>query len=112
MKTIAAYGNETKWLREIREWWKIAQNDKALQGITHATQKAGKYPLVWDGTDQQGNGVANGTYTIWIQVGSEHGANVAKSAKITCGPTPATATIPANGAFLETKIKYGPTEEQ
>ena len=94
------------------EWWKLAKDDKALQAVTHATQKAGKYPLVWDGTDQKGNGVANGTYVIWVQVASEHGANVAKSVKIDCGTTPATAKIPATAAFLEVPIKYGPAEEQ
>ena len=86
------------------------QNDKSLQAVTHATQKAGKYPLVWDGTDQKGDGVANGTYTIWVQVASEHGANVARSAKIECGPKPASASIAASSAFLEVPITYGPAE--
>ena len=53
--------------------------------MTHATQQAGKYPLTWDGTDQQGAGVPLGKYKIWVEVAAEHGPYSAKFAVIDCG---------------------------
>ena len=108
VKTIGAWGNEQRWMRELREWWKIAGSDRALQTISHATQRAGSYPLSWDGTDQKGNGVPLGKYTIWIEVAAEHGPHSVKSGSITLDRQPASITIAATDAFNEVKVQYGP----
>jgi thiamine biosynthesis lipoprotein len=108
VKTLAAYGNNAKWLREMREWWKLASNDRKLQSVTHATQRAGKYPLVWDGTNQQGAGVPLGKYTVWVEVGSEHGPYAARFASIDLGKGPATAVIGRSSAFSDVALTYGP----
>lgn len=107
VKTLAAFGNETKWLAEMREWWKLAKDNRALRSITRATQRAGKYPVQWDGTDQRGNGVPLGTYKLWVEVAAEHGPYACKSATITLGRESTTATINKSAAFAEVKITYG-----
>lgn len=108
VKTLAAYGNEQKWLKEMKEWWKMAASDKKLLAITHATQAAGAYPLMWDGTNQKGSGVPLGKYNIWVEVGAEDGPYSAKFASIELGPKPATAKINKSAAFNEVAIAYGP----
>jgi thiamine biosynthesis lipoprotein ApbE len=106
IKTIGAWGNERKYLRDIREWWKHARVDSSLQGITHATQRAGRYPLVWDGTDQKGKAVPTGTYSLWIEVAAEDGPHAAKSIPITCGQSPDTFTLTGTKAFKDVSITY------
>ena len=108
VKTLAAFGNDPEWLPDMRQWWKLAHGDRRLQGVTHATQRAGKYPLSWDGTDQKGGGVPLGKYTVWVEVGSEHGPYSAKFASIDLGSSPARATIAQSAAFSDVTLAYGP----
>jgi hypothetical protein len=44
-----------------------------LSSISSATRSAGKYTLVWDGTDDKGKKVPSGKYTIYIEAAREHG---------------------------------------
>jgi thiamine biosynthesis lipoprotein len=108
VKTLAAFGNEERYWHDMRQWWKLAQDDEAIQRVTHATQRAGKYPLAWDGTDQKGNGVPLGKYTIWVEVAAEHGPYAARFAAIELGKEPARVTIGASAAFKDVVISYGP----
>jgi hypothetical protein len=96
----------------MREWWKLAQNDRTIQSVAHATQRAGKYPLSWDGTDQKGNGVPLGQYKIWVEVSAEHGPYGVKFASIVLGKDPAQAKISASSAFNDVSITYGPGDKQ
>lgn len=107
VKTLGAWGNEMKYVKEMREWWKLAQNDRSLQSVTHATQRAGKYPVTWDGKDQKGKAVPTGTYTLWIEVAAEKGPHVAKSVQIVCDTKESTATLAASAAFKDVAIRYG-----
>ncbi len=108
VRTLGAWGNERKYEGLVREWWKLAKDDPTLMSVTHATQKAGKYSVMWDGKDQQGKAVAPGTYSVWVEVAAEKGPHVAKSATIECGTDAATSRIEASSAFLEVSIHYGP----
>lgn len=112
VKTIGAWGNEARWMKDVQEWWKVAKDDTSLQKISRATMKPGKYKVAWDGTDQKGNGVPPGQYKVWVQVAAEHGPNVAKSTTIDCGKTAAKASIAASSAFKAVPISYGPVENQ
>jgi thiamine biosynthesis lipoprotein ApbE len=108
VKTLAAFGDETKYLKEIRQWWKFARNDRKLQSVTHATQRASTYPLTWDGTDQAGEKVPAGAYTLWVEVASEDGPHAAKSIKLDCGTAEVKTTLTATAAFKDVLITYGP----
>ena len=108
VKTLAAYGNDSQYWPDMRQWWRVAQDDRSLRSVTHATRPAGKYPLSWDGTDQRGRGVPLGTYKVWVEVSSEHGPYAAKFATIDLGRSPARATIGASSAFGAVTLAYGP----
>jgi thiamine biosynthesis lipoprotein len=112
VKTLGAFGNDPKYWHDMREWWKLAQNDRTIQSVAHATQRAGKYPLSWDGTDQKGNGVPLGQYKIWVEVSAEHGPYGVKFASIVLGKDPAQAKISASSAFNDVSITYGPGDKQ
>ena len=108
VKTLAAYGDERRWLTEMKEWWKFAANNKALLSTTHATQAAGNYPLAWDGTNEKGSGVPLGKYNIWVEVGAEHGPYSVKFAAIEVGQKLVTGKINKSSAFDEVALRYGP----
>ena len=104
-------GKEAKYLKDMRAWWKWGSKDaQMVKAVTRATRLPGQYTLVWDGKDQLGNAVKPGTYTIWLEVASDHGPRASGSGKIVCGKDPTTGTIDKTASFNLTNLTYGPKE--
>jgi thiamine biosynthesis lipoprotein ApbE len=109
VRTVAVWGRERKYLRELRVWWKIAQTQPEWAAtVTRATRNAGQHRIEWDGKDDQGQPLPMGTYTLTIEADREHGTYAIQHGTIVCGKTAATGTIPAGTEFGETQLSYGP----
>lgn len=109
VRTVAVWGRERKYLRELRAWWKIAQTQPEWAAtVTRATRNAGQHRIDWDGRDDQGQPLPMGTYTITIEAAREHGTYAIQHAPIVCGKTAARGAIPAGTEFGETQLTYGP----
>lgn len=107
VKTLAVWGNQDRWLKQMDFWSKVYKAQPSLAAsVTRATRAAGKYELKWDGTDQLGRPVPQGTYVVWVEVSYEHGARAGKSAAIRCSDGPASVTLDATDAFDATPIAY------
>src|SRR5262249_32922270 len=107
LRTLAVWGNNAKYLRDLTNWWKFAQNDRDLQkAITRATRAPGKYQLSWDGKDAQGKAVAQGTYTIRIETHREHGKHTLQTGPIECLGEAAKATLEKNAEIEATLVEY------
>ena len=107
VKTLAVWGNDEKWLRQMDHWSKIAKGEPSLIAkVTRATREAGKYQLDWDGTDTQGRKVPQGRYDVWVEVSYEHGARVGKNARIECGAGPQRVALDATDGFDVTPIEF------
>ncbi len=107
--TLAVWGNERKYLRDLTAWWRIAGNDAALvKSVTRATRPVGKYSFTWDGTDQAGKPVPQGKYTLNIETAFEHGGHVTKSAVLPCTTEKSTTTLAESKHFASTTIDYQP----
>jgi thiamine biosynthesis lipoprotein len=78
VRQIALWYNKDRYLHEMRSWYSayyaasMSGNDN-LTSSTSATRSAGKYTLKWDGKDDKGNLVKQGTYTVYIEAAREHG---------------------------------------
>lgn len=109
VRTVAVWGRERKYLRELRVWWKLAQTQPEWAAtVTRATRNAGQHRIEWDGKDDQGQPLPMGTYTLTIEASREHGTYAIQRGTIVCGKTAATGTIPAGTEFGETQLSYGP----
>jgi thiamine biosynthesis lipoprotein len=80
--------NKPKYLDEMRSWYatfyeKFSAADNNISSTTSATRSAGKYTLKWDGKDDKGDLVKQGTYNIYIEVAREHGTYQLMSQAIT-----------------------------
>jgi hypothetical protein len=76
VKTISLWyeqsGKGQRWLSDLRQW--AAVSDRAVDATTSgATQVAGDYTVVWDGTSLDGTPVAQGDYVLFIEAAREHG---------------------------------------
>ncbi len=109
VRTLAVWGDKWKYLEELTDWWRFARNDRALNTTaTRATRPAGEYRVAWNGLDDTGNPMPQGSYKINVEVSREHGTYARKSGTIACAAAPATITLPETAEFAPIVIAYGP----
>lgn len=89
-------GKGTRWLGDLRAWMS-SSDGQVPETSTGATRSAGAYSLVWDGTDLDGNQVAQGDYVVWVEAAREHGPYGVTSATISVTDAGATVTLPDDG---------------
>lgn len=107
VRTVQLWIGKDEWLKDLRSWWrKVGRYDRELvDAVTSATRPAGEYRFGWDGLDDVGNRVEQGTYTFYTEVVREHGGRNYIRQKIQLGesgfthqlaPTEETGTITLN----------------
>ena len=107
VRTITVWGTNPRYFKDLPQWWKFARDDNTLvKAVTRATRVPGKYSLVWDGKDDKGNALSQGTYTLYVEVHREHGKLVRQTGKLVCGPDAAQITLPKNAETGDTLIEY------
>ena len=72
--------DKEKYTWDLRSWYAVYYRDlvadkPSVSSTTSATRPAGKYTLKWDGKDDKGNLVKQGTYTVYIEAAREHGTH-------------------------------------
>ncbi len=113
VRTLSVWGNSSKYLKDLNTWWKFAKGDAALVNtVTRATRSPGKYEVIWDGKDDAGKAVGQGTFTVKVEVHREHGKHVTQSGKIECGKEDAKATLEKNDETAATEIAYAPKKKK
>ena len=111
VRSLAVWGNSPKYLRDLFDWWKFAQGNSGLiKAVTRATRQPGKYSLVWDGNDDAGTAVEQGTYTVKVEVHREHGKHLIQSGKIRCEGVAAKTSLAKNAETEITVVEYGKTK--
>ena len=74
VRNLALWYNKPRWLPELRAFY-AQQRDANIDvsSITSATRSPGAYTIQWDGKDNAGQYVKQGSYTICIETAREHG---------------------------------------
>jgi thiamine biosynthesis lipoprotein len=68
-----------RWHRDLSRWYrndrmrKLAEDSELIATVSSATRGPGRYEVHFDGTDNKGNPLAPGIYTLLIEVAREHG---------------------------------------
>jgi thiamine biosynthesis lipoprotein len=107
VRTLAVWGDDEKWLRQLDYWSKVIKADASLiSKVTRATRDAGKYELAWDGLDQQGRRVPQGQYDVWVEVNYEHQPRVGKKATIQLGDAPSRVTLDATETWDAAQVEF------
>jgi thiamine biosynthesis lipoprotein ApbE len=106
VRSLETWGNAPKYLKDLNDWWKFARDDQGMRAVTRATRNPGRYELVWDGKDQKGNPLGQGTYTVKVEVHREHGRHLRQSGKIECLAKEASVKLAKNEETGETAVEY------
>jgi hypothetical protein len=80
VRQIAVWFNKPKWLNDLRFWYAVygeqfKAGGNSISSTSSATRSPGKYTLKWDGKDDAGNLVKEGTYTVNVEAAREHGTH-------------------------------------
>lgn len=111
IKTLALWYNKPRWLPDLKEWYR--KNNSSYNGggqdisiISSATRPAGSYTLKWDGKDDNGKYVNEGTYTVFIEAAREHGTYQIMKQEINCKKKPEHFDIPGNIEVTAASVDY------
>ena len=107
VRSLSVWGNSPKYLRDLSDWWKFAQKDNdVVKAVTRATRAPGKYTIVWDGKDDKGKPLPQGTYTMQVEVTREFGRHLSQTGKIECRAETAKTTLEKNAETDATLVEY------
>jgi thiamine biosynthesis lipoprotein ApbE len=113
VRTVSVWGNNPRWISTLSGWWKVGKEDaKLVKAVTKATRAPGKYEIVWDGKDDTGKALPQGTYTVKIEVHREHGKDLIQSGKLECKSEAAKLTLEKNAETAETTVEYAKKEKK
>jgi FAD:protein FMN transferase len=107
-------GRGARWHRDLTRWYKQDQVRRLVDGtkligtVSAATRPPGKYKAVWDGKDDHGNFVPQGTYTLYIEAAREHGSHQLASETITIGLKTQQGSLKGNTEIKFIDFEYEP----
>ncbi|HTD40715.1 MAG TPA: DUF2271 domain-containing protein [Mucilaginibacter sp.] len=110
VRQITLWYNKPRYLHEMRSWYatyysNFSAGSSNISSTTSATRSPGKYTLKWDGKDDQGNLVKQGTYTVYIEAAREHGTYQLMSQEITV-KKPQHFDLPGNTEVASASLDY------
>lgn len=109
VRTLTVWGNDERWQRKLTMWmYQLNHSETNVAPSTRATRVAGAYQVTWDGRDDYGVRLPQGTYKISLEVCREAGHHVLGEATITCAVEANTATLSETAESDATAVTYGP----
>jgi FAD:protein FMN transferase len=112
VRTLAVLFEKARWLNELHAWYRedrlraMSEGSEILNSVTSATRSPGKYTFKWDGKDNAGKLVKEGTYTVLVEGAREHGGYNLVRREINFNGQPAQAQIPPGGELGAVSLDY------
>ncbi len=102
-----------RWHRDLLRWYrkdrtrKVADQKDLIGVISEATRGPGQYKAVFDGTDDAGDALPPGKYTLFIEVAREHGTYQIISHPVELGSKPVARTkLKSNAEIKSAAVEY------
>ena len=105
-------GRGPRYIRELRRWMFGTRDEQSAGGpdlvstVSSATRLPGQYSLTWNGRDDRGHPVEQGTYRLFIEAAREHGSYGLMQQELTLASKPVSATLPGNDEIRGAKVEY------
>jgi thiamine biosynthesis lipoprotein len=112
--------DEMGYVRDLDDFWRDGwvlsgggADYRPLRTVSRASRPVGRYSLVWDGRDEQGQAVPQGKYRVRIDINREHGPprgrerHTVASVEIDCGEQRAHGVVKDQPELAEVSVTYG-----
>jgi thiamine biosynthesis lipoprotein ApbE len=112
VRTLAVLFEKARWLNELHAWYRddrlraMSEGNEILNSVTSATRAPGKYTFKWDGKDNSGKLVKEGTYTVLVEAAREHGGYNLDRHEINFNGAPVQVDLPASGELGAVALDY------
>jgi thiamine biosynthesis lipoprotein len=116
VRTLSAWVNSSgrgpRYIRELRRWFSMERDQQDAGGpdliatISSATRLPGQYTVTWNGRDDRGNVVDQGTYRVIVEAAREHGSYQLMQQDLTLGAKPVAADLGSNEEIGRARVEY------
>ena len=116
VRTLSAWlnteGRGPRYIRELRRWFSAARDEQDAGGpdlvatVSSATRLPGQYTVTWNGRDDRGNVVDQGSYRVIIEAAREHGSYQLMQQDLTLGTKPVAADLGSNEEIGRARVEY------
>jgi len=116
VRTLSVWVNTTgrgpRYIRELRRWFTAERDQRDAGGpelvatVSSATRMPGQYTVTWNGRDDRGNVVEQGSYRVVIEASREHGTYQLMQQELTLAATPVAAQLPGNEEIGRARVEY------
>jgi hypothetical protein len=105
-------GRGPRYIRELRRWMTGERDQEDAGGpdlvatMSSATRLPGQYSVAWNGRDDRGNVVEQGSYRVVIEAAREHGSYQLMQQELTLTTKPVAADLPGNEEIGRARVEY------
>jgi hypothetical protein len=105
-------GRGPRYIRELRRWIGVGRDVEDAGGpdlvatVSGATRLPGQYTVVWNGRDDRGSVVQQGTYRVIIEAAREHGTYQLMQRELTLAAKPVSVDLPGNEEIGRARVEY------
>lgn len=104
---VQTTGRGGRYIRELRKWFGQQDDTTTLiNTVSSATRNPGKYAMLWDGKDDKGALVNQGTYRLFIEAAQEHGTYALLQQELVIGAKPLSFDFTPSGEVSNSHIEY------
>ena len=116
VRTISLWVNTSgrgpRYIHELRRWFdgersaEDAGGPDVISTMSSATRLPGRYLVTWNGRDDRGNAVAQGSYRVIVEAAREHGSYQLMQQQLSLASTPVAADLGSNEEIASARVEY------
>ena len=112
VQNLAIWYGQPRYIQHMNRWYAAevaylnAGGRDNTAAVSSGTRAAGQYQLKWDGTNVNGQRVAQGDYVLCIEAAREHGPYSLITGNITAADKKASFTFPDNTELVGATAEY------
>lgn len=105
-------GRGPRYFHELRRWFSAARDEQQAGGpdlvatVSSATRLPGSYSATWNGRDDRGQVVEQGTYRVFVEAAREHGSYQLMQQELVLGADPKSADLGSNQEIARARVEY------
>ncbi|GAB5603661.1 DUF2271 domain-containing protein [Thermus sp. FJN-A] len=108
VRTLALFlmpGKGERWWNELRRYFGLSDPER-MRTFSGPTRPPGRYTVAWDGRDERGRTVAQGTYYVCVEYAREHGPYELFREKVELSEKPFQKVYALKGELQEVALDY------